>query len=351
MRGRGWAPWAVAASFLLGAAAAGEERAPKIFDANTQLQIDLEADWGSVARDRKNPPSPHEAKLTYQGPDGPVTLQIGVQTRGRSRLRKEVCEFPPLRLEFPKESRKGTLFRGIQEMKLATHCQRSGSYEQNLLLEYLLYRTYGLLTEQSHRVRLLQVRYFEPGGKKPRWERAGFVIEDGGDLAERLGVERVRETRLDGASLDPVAGARVEIFYYLIGMTDFSMIAAQEAGCCHNSRAFRRADGSYFTVPYDFDQTGVVDPEYAFPAPGLGIRSVTQRRFRGLCRPPEAHEAAIAQLREKRAEITALFESLPQLSASRRSKALRFLDGFFDWASDPAKVRETLAKECRSTSV
>ena len=303
-----------------------------------------------VQRDRAAMPTKHTAKLSYSGPSGAVALPIQLETRGRSRLSKDVCKFPPLLLDIPKEGRKGTLFRGIGELKLVTHCQRKPKYEQNLLLEYLIYRSYRTLTDDSFRVRLLHVRYFDPGASKPRIERAGFVIEDAANLIERLGAERVAESKVDPAQLDAAVASRVEMFFYMIGMTDFSMSARPDGPCCHNARMLRRADGKLLPVPYDFDQTGVVDPEYAMPDPRLGIHKVTQRKFRGLCRAPEQHAAAIAELQAKRAQITALFESQSNLLPAPRKKALHFLDGFYAWAADPTRVSATLAGECRKTS-
>ena len=345
----------IALALVAVAAAHSEEpakpRAPRIFDSHETLTLDLEADWQTIRRDRSATPTPRPAKLAYHGVRGRVELPIQIETRGRSRLSRDLCEFPPLRLDFAKESRKGTLFRGIGELKLVTHCNSASDYEQNVLLEYLLYRSYALLTDQHFRVRLLNVRYFDPGAAKPRFERAGFVIEDATDLAKRIGAERVKETRIEAAAHDAVSARRVEMFYYMIGMTDFSLIASVDHGCCHNARAFRRPDGSVAVIPYDFDQTGVVNPPYAVPAEGIGIQRVTQRVFRGRCRAPEEHRAAIDELVAKRAEITALFDGLPELKPQKRNRAIRFLDGFYEWASDAAKSNATLAKECRKSSV
>lgn len=325
------------------------QEAPRLFDDHAVLEVDLEADWSAVQRDRDGTPDPQPATLTYTDASGPVSLPLTVETRGRSRLSKDVCDFAPLRLDFAKGERKGTLFRGIGELKLATHCGRTSTDEQYLLLEYLVYRSYNALSDQSYRVRLLRIRYREPGQEKPRYEKYGFVIEDAGQLTKRLGGEKVSEVSIDPARLDVEAASRVEFFYYMIGMTDFSLRQAPDPPCCHNVRIVRLPDGRLLPIPYDFDQTGVVDPPYAMPSEKLGIERVTQRKFRGLCRPPEQTARALALLREKRAAITALFEAEPALADSRRKKALRFLDGYYRWADDPAQVQKTL-EDCRSQS-
>ena len=76
------------------------------------------------------------------------TVEVDIRTRGRARLAKRICRFPPLRLDFPKDSVAGTLFEGQNKLKLVTHCQDDREeYEQYVLLEYLIYRTYNTLTE------------------------------------------------------------------------------------------------------------------------------------------------------------------------------------------------------------
>jgi hypothetical protein len=327
-------------------AAAAEAAPPRLFDEGEPLTIELEAEWDPIRRDDAPEPSKYPATLTLAAPNGELRLPIQIEPSGRSRRTQDICELPPLRLDIPKRERKGTLLRGIGELKLVTHCRNNANYEQYLLLEYLVYRSYGLVTDHSHRVRLLRVRYREPGRAKPRWERLGFAIEDAADLAKRVGAERVTESEIDRTRLDTTAASRAEMFFYLIGMTDFSLVKRAGGPCCHNARALRRADGSIVPVPYDFDQTGVVNPEYAAPNERLGIRSVTQRKFRGQCRPRAATDASIAVLREKRAAMRALFEAQEGLSPARSRRALAFLDGFYEWADDPKRVETTLAADC-----
>jgi len=331
-------------------ATAAQAAAPRLFEGDEPLAIELEASWDPIRRDDAPEPSQYPATLSYSGPSGEVRMPIQIEPSGRSRRTQDICELPPLRLHVPKPERKGTLFRGIGELKLVTHCNNNANYEQYLLLEYLVYRSYGLVTDYSHRVRLLRVRYREPGRAKPRWERYGFAIEDASELAKRLGAERIAESEIERERLDPVAASRAEMFFFMIGMTDFSLIRRDGGPCCHNARALRRADGAIVPVPYDFDQTGVVNPEYAMPNEKLGIRRVTQRKFRGQCRAAEVSGASIALLREKRAAIGALFEAQAGLQPARGKRALAFLDGFYEWADDPRHVEKTLAADCAQSA-
>jgi hypothetical protein len=334
----------------LAAGAAAQAREPRLFDSHGLLAIELEARWDPIRRDDSPEPAKHAGAFSYAGPNGAVRIPVEIAASGRSRRTLDICELPPLRIHVPKGDRKGTLLRGVSELKLTTHCKNDANSEQYALLEYLVYRAYGLLTDWSHRVRLVRVRYREPGRERPRWERLGFLIEDASELAKRVGAERVAESDIGDAPLDPEAASRAELFYYMVGMTDFSLIRRDGGPCCHNSRALRRADGSVVPVPYDFDQTGVVNPDYAKPNPRLGIRYVTQRLFRGQCRPAAVTDATLALLREKRAAIEALFTSQPELRPAKAARAVSFLGGFYRWADHPDRVAATLAAECRPRS-
>ncbi len=321
----------------------------RIFDDPAPLAVELEADWGAIRQDRKEPEK-HPGTLSYAGPQGAVSFALELETRGHSRLLKDTCDFPPLRLELAKGAAKGTLFRGIDELKLVTHCRTDSKFQQYVLLEYLVYRSYALLTDQSYRVRLLRIAYRDPGATKPRWERLGFVIEDPEGVAKRLGADAVVERAVDLARVDAEAAARAEVFFYWAGMTDFSLRAGSEKACCHNARMFRLPSGVLFPIPYDFDQTGVVDPPYALPEPKLGIRRVTQRLFRGACARAEPQKRAIALLLAKRADIETLFRAQEGLEAAPQRKALGFLERFYTWASDPAAVERDAHPGCVQSS-
>jgi hypothetical protein len=75
----------------------------------------------------------------------PHRLDVSIRIRGN--FRKEYCELPPLRLNFKKSQVKGTLFKGQDKLKLVAPCQHGLESQQKLLLEYLAYRTYEILTD------------------------------------------------------------------------------------------------------------------------------------------------------------------------------------------------------------
>ena len=141
----------------------------------------------------------------------------------------------------------------------------------------------------------------------------------------------------------------VHVFSYMIGNTDFSPVKARSGGrCCHNHRLLGAADESppQYSVPYDFDMTGIVDLPHSAPSPTLNLRSVTQRRYRGRCINNDLLPASLGKFQEKREEILALVDDLQ--GASRRTKdSLRdYINEFYEVIDDPKRVQRELVGRC-----
>ncbi len=331
--------------------APGPPPAPKsLFEANTPLRLTLEAPWSKVVADRA-PDSERTAfpgVLRYDGPEGQVQLDVEVRTRGRARLDKKVCSFPPLRLEFDKQQAKGSVFQGQKKLKLVTHCRSTPAHEQVALQEYLVYRAYNLLTEHSFRVRLAYIRYVEGGGGEVA-ARYAFFIEPAEDVAKRAGLELVEENEVDPARMDSKVAAQVELFQFMIGNTDWSLRKGTAGEpCCHNALHLAGKSGPTTPAPYDFDYAGVVDAPYALPDERLGIDRVTQRVYMGYCRPAADLDRALAALSANREAIAALVRSEPALLAEQRARALAYYDGFFAIAADPARRKAAIDDRCRA---
>jgi hypothetical protein len=279
---------------------------------------------------------------------GSESLPVRLSPRGITRLRKETCQFPPLRVDFSGAPPASSLFAGQRRLKLVTHCRPSESFQQHLLLEYAAYRLYNQLTPLSFRVRLARIDYVEDSGK-PVTSRLGFFIEELGDVARRNGMTEARVgARIPVASLNPADAARFGVFQYLIANLDWAMQAGPAGDtCCHNSRLISASGAApYTTVPYDFDYSGFVDAPYAVPPEGINISSVKSRRYRGFCRHnPQALQAA-AEARGQRAAMLGILAQVPQLDEGAKRRASAFLDkGFDDIASDEA-VTKNLFKTC-----
>jgi hypothetical protein len=331
---------------LVSAGASGKP--DRLFAAHELLEITLRAPFRTISRDRDEAPEDRPGTLSYVHEGESHSVAIGIRPRGKSRRDRDVCSFPPLRLNLPKSEVKGTLFAKQNKLKLVTHCKGSESHQQFLLREYLSYRIFNLLTDASFRVRLLNVNYVDEDRNGRVTTRLGFLIEHKDRLARRLDTELVEIRRVDREKLAPAAATMAELFQFLISNTDFSFIAGPRGDeCCHNAVLFAGVSGEVIPVPYDFDVTGMVDAPYALPQEELKQRNVRHRLFRGFCRPAPYLDNAVALAQAKRADMYALARGLSGLNEKHQRQVTRFLDSFYEILDDPAAYEREVAGACR----
>jgi hypothetical protein len=326
---------------------AADEPKP-LFAGDEVLSLTLTGPLETISRDKGAKPVPGVIKV---GGAAPETLPVSLSVRGITRRKKEVCAFPPLRVEFTEKPGPSSIFKGQKHLKLVTQCQRMADYQQYLLLEYAAYRLYRDLTSDSFNARLAKIDYaFKDGhAAGTRW---GFFIEDIDDVAKRNGQERLRGVgRISASQLDAAAAARYAVFEYMISNLDWAMTAGPAGtDCCHNARLLG-AEGATGTsmglipVPYDFDYSGLVNPPYAVPPAGIAVANVKVRRYRGFCAHNEEAKSFLAQISNHRAPMMAILNETPQLEDRTRRNAAGYLSDFFDEAGSPSKVAE-LMKVC-----
>lgn len=177
----------------------------------------------------------HEGTFRYADSIGNTyEVDVEVRARGNYRRRRNVCRFAPLRLIFSGEQPPNAIFEGQEKLKLVTHCDSGRSiYEQNILKEYLAYRIFGLLTEQSFRIRLLHVTYLDTDRDNQPLTKYAFLIEDRDSVAVRTGMPLSSVKQIDLSELEPAQTNLVTVFQYFIGNTDFSaVLGAADDICC-----------------------------------------------------------------------------------------------------------------------
>ena len=330
------------------AAATAAAKVDPLFTSHDVLEVTLTAPFRSMSRDRDEEPEERLGTLAYTFGDESQSIAIGIRPRGKSRRDRNVCNFPPLRLNLPKGELKGTLFAKQNKLKLVSHCKQSENHQQILLREYLAYRLFNLLTDASFKVRLLTVNYVDEDRKGKVTTRLGFLIEHKNRLARRLDTELVDTKRVDRNKLVPAASTLAELYQYLISNTDYSFIAGPEGdNCCHNAVLFAGAAGEVLPVPYDFDVSGLVDAPYALPQEELRQRNVRDRLFRGFCRTGPHLEKAVEKMQQVRGEMYGLVTGLDALNANNERKVTRFLDSFFATLDDDARFQRDIAGACR----
>jgi hypothetical protein len=316
-----------------------------LFAGDEVLSLTLIGPLDTISRDKDAKPVSGVLKV---GGAAPETLPVSLSVRGITRRKKEVCAFPPLRVEFTEKPAPSSIFKGQKHLKLVTQCQRMADYQQYLLLEYAAYRLYRDLTPDSFNVRLAKIDYTGKDGRALS-TRLGFFIEDVDDVARRNGQERLKGVRrISAAQLDAAAAARYAVFEYMISNLDWAMTAGPAgADCCHNARLMGAEGASgastgLIPVPYDFDYAGLVNAPYAVPPDGFRVASVKVRRYRGFCAHNEEAKTFLAQISTRRAALMAILSETPQLEDKTRRNAAAYLGDFFDEAGSPSKVADLL---------
>jgi hypothetical protein len=352
--------WTVGAvgTFQLAAAVgptrpASQER--PLFTSHEVAELTIRAPLEDIFQHRGDESEEYAGVVVIHGPSAECdTVDVEIRTRGHSRLQKRICRFPPLRLDFPKSGVAGTLFEGQDKLKLVTHCQDDREeYEQYVLLESLIYRVYNTLTPLSFRVRQARITYEDTGESREAMTRYGFLIEHEEEVAERTGWSHIVAPLVPPDAIDPENLALVGVFQYMIGNVDWSAFQAgpDASECCHNTKPIGTTVGPVFTLPYDFDISGLVNARYAnrlFSGnlEKMGLRNVRQRRYRGLCRSAAFWPSIFTEFNERRDEIEQLFRGQEGLETGVLEEALEYIGDFYDVINDEARVRREFERHC-----
>jgi hypothetical protein len=336
----------IAGAALVGAAAPG--LGSGLFEASEPLEIRIEAPWRHLTREMVAGRSV-EGRLHVLTRDlESANLRVTITTRGTARL--DVCDFPPLTLEFQPEEIPGSPFLEEDTIHLTTQCRKDIRFRDHLVLEYLSYQAYRLLDEPALGARLASVEYLGTEGKRAAKPARAFFVEDLGLAAERFGGVWLEPTTVEVDALAADSLALLGLFQFMLGNTDWSVLRGPPGEpCCHNVAILgpERAGVHLIPVPFDLDCTGLVDPPYAAPAAGLPIRTVRQRVYRGFCKSNTYLPGAIARFRAQRAQILALFEDEPLLSTAAKRRTRKYLDSFFEILEDPEKLQKRILDHCR----
>jgi hypothetical protein len=343
-------------SFILTSPAFGQNDSIKLAD---EIADTLFSDFGLFASDDilkltlrfdithfkwKKPKDEYmKALLTYHISDKD-SINKEVRLKSRGTMRNEYCDFPPIKLNFLKQDSMNKVPGKITDLKMVTHCQYGN--EEYLLKEYLIYKLYNELTDMSFHVRLVRVEYINTNKKSKPIAAYAFLIEPEDMLAERTHSAPQKITYISQKTIIPEIMDRVAIFNYMIGNTDWS-VAVQ-----HNIKVFKGPaagpSSQNLIVPFDFDFSGLVNAHYALPAEGLGLKSVRERRYLGICRSKDIFAGDLGEFREKKDNFYRIINQFSLLSESTRKDMIRYLDGFYRGFDEHNNIVYELLNSCVS---
>ena len=324
-------------------AEAQETPPQELFSSFELLRFSIEADLSAVMDDRSQESEEQPARILIQGSAGDVRdVPLQIRTRGRFRLQKNICPFPPLRLNLKEGEPTGTVFDGQDKLKLVTHCHDWETFEQNVLEEYLAYRVYNHLSDVSFRVRLAEITYLDSRGESDPLTRMGFLIEDEEAMAARVGGMALDIPGARATDFEPSQMGVMFLFQFMIGNIDWATANSQNLKVV-------RVGMDHFAVPYDFDWSGLVDAPYVGPSP-LTERlhdSVRERLYLGVCWDDIDFQSAFSSFQEKKSAILKTITEIPGLTESNIRSATDYIEEFYELIDEPVRAEKDIRRMCR----
>ena len=326
-----------------------------LFASDTVMKLSIPLDFGDLCRPRETEDCDFSpATLIYGDAAGNKrSLPIEVKVRGGWRSLSRNCSVPLLWIRFDEEAGVGSPFAGQSLLPLTTHCgrgisiaamtrrTRQSDFEQYLLREFLAFRIYNELSDHSLRTRLVRIAYPDPQRPSKGNLHYAFFTEHFDSMAARTDSTRLPRGSFDETRLDAQSAARVALFQFMIGNTDWSI--ARE----RNTVLLLDGDGKQVPVPYDLDMSGLVNADYAGPAPTLPINNVRERYFLGLCQPGTDWDALFSDFEDRKDTILGLIGRLPGFSRVSKRMTRQYLEKFFDILESSAVREQEITGACR----
>jgi hypothetical protein len=299
---------------------AGEETF-NFFGSEKPLEMELYFDVKALVKGKNNSDY-QDAILTIKGTDSD-SISDPVQVKARGNMRCSYCAFPPIMLKFNGENfaagRKNTL-------KLVTPCFKNEKYEHYVLKEYLVYKLYNLVMDYSFNTRLVKVTYKDSEDPDKSFTAYGFLIENEDDMAGRNESVVIKTDKLTPLDMNPTDMAKVSLFNYMIGNTDWSVQGQ------HNVKVLisgKELTGKGIPVLYDFDYSGLVSTPYAVPFAELPIKTVSERFYQGLCMNEKELDPILDQFGKTKDKMLGTVQEFDYLSVYDKKQMQTYLNTFF----------------------
>jgi len=316
-----------------------------LFGKTEMLHFTLESDFKKF-RKEKFKGKYQKALLKYKINDS-TEINKNVRIKARGEFRRKHCSFPPIRLNWRKTEVVKNAFSQYYKLKMVTHCSGSKYYEQYVFKEYLCYKLYNILSDMSFRVRLIDVEYIDTGKKKKKEHNTfAFFIEDLDMLAKRSNAFVVESDKLGIRSVEKDNAMQVGFFQFMVGNADWS-VPGQHNVKLLKSKNFEETQA--WAVPYDYDYCGMVNASYAIPdETKLGIKSVTERVYLGICQPESEFQTIITKFKKHKDEFYDEINNFEYLEPRYKQEMIGYLDEFFRMIDTKNFYDNYLKKHCKN---
>lgn len=316
----------------------------RLFEDDTILDITLQFDLNTYLK-AKPKEEYLKGKITFHpGMTDSITRDIRIRTRGV--FRNMWCFYAPLELNFNNADFGYSDLDSIGKIKLVPQCTSTSESAKYVLIEYLIYKMYSVMTDTSFRVRLLNINYIDSENRRKPFTQYGFLIEPLKMLNARTNSVEVVSRGVTQKSIYPGVMDRVAIFNYMVGNYDWAVPNR------HNIKVIRPLTFDNLNlavaVPYDFDWTGLVNASYAIPDDKItGTTTVRERIFLGVCRSREDYRKGLEQFLEKKDEFYRLINEFPYLNEKQKRDMIYYLDEFYELCSGRQRILEVFLNSCK----
>jgi len=317
----------------------------ELFRSNQILPIKLE--YSNLDINKKTNDSTYlKTNLSYKvSDDSWKTFELKMRARGNFRRAK--CYYKPLKVKIKKSEYKNTLFDKNKSLKIVLPCLKKKGNNDNVIIEYMAYRIYEILSPYGFKTRLLEVDYTEIKRKKTyRHQLKGIIIEDVKKVAKRYD-GRVYERFIHPLNLDNLTSTQVDLFQFMISNTDYS------SGYQHNGKIIY-VDKKMIPIPYDFDMSGLVNTSYSTVSlvqnEKLEITDVTQRLYRGFKRDEKYLYQVRKEFIAKQVEVFEHINSLETLfeNPKKFTKAKEFISTFYRILQNDERFKKEIVDMART---
>jgi len=314
-----------------------------LFQSESIIQLRLQADFNQVFANSDDE-TYFPAILSWDDVTNHRTdFEIEIRTRGITRRMADICSFTPLRLRFFEDEVLNTIFDGQKAIKLVTHCNKAAVYEQNTIIEYLIYKVFNLLTDSSFKVRPAMINYVYADQKNDSIQRFAFFIEREKHLAQRLNGVELDSLKIHPNRLNPFHTCLMDMFQFMIGNTDYSAYEFHNIVLVTDEKKMLPP----IAIPYDFDWCGMVSAYYAKPNSRLKTETVQERTYRGFKKPIEIINANIQLFNSKKKEIYDVFNNFDLLKKSEKKRVINYLDEFYQIINNDKQVKKEFIENAR----
>ena len=279
-------------------------------------------------------------ELEYQRGEGQAKESWEIKVTPRGKSRKKICTMPPLRLKFSKKDLRRKELAQYNKIKLVTFCKNKDKFEQYVRREYLVYKLYNIITDNSFRVQRLKVVYKDVEDRYPIIEREGFILENTDEMAHRLNARDIKKFECKRDSMLQEHYDLLALFQFMVGNTDWRL------DLLHNVKTIKgRVDGNYIPVAYDFDYSGIVNSSYAIPNPDYYQLDIRHRVYMGELREYNALQPAIDHFLQKRAALYAYCKTANYLQEKERKSILKYLEKFYKIIESPKRFKRQIRRQ------